>query len=115
MNKKIVIILSVLLVLLIMSRAVGQKLTLIAQEDIYIVKELKALDDFSSKNLIKILQKGERAEILDCVDIKSYIVPKISLPDGTAGFAVRGHFSLERRPAYYILQQQTSIFLFCPW
>jgi len=60
------------------------------------------------------LKKGERAEILDCIDVKSYIVAKIRLINDEEGCVAQGHFSLEEMPAYSF-QQQTIVFSLCPW
>jgi hypothetical protein len=114
-NAPWIIALSALLIFLctiIFILAIGKKLTLIAQEDIYIVKELKNIPSLT--NLIGILKKGERAEILDCIDVKSYIVAKIRLLNDEEGYVAQGHFSLEEMPAYSF-QQQTIVFSLCPW
>lgn len=101
-----------ILLYITISLTLGKKLTLITQEDVYIVKELK--DISSLNNVLRILRKGERVEVLDCIDVKHYIIAKIRLPNNEDGYVAKGHFSLEVMPAYSS-QQQTIVFSFCPW
>jgi hypothetical protein len=114
MDNKIaqLIMLIILLCVIVIGCNIGHKITLVSHSKVYIVN---GLDDIaSSKNLIRILNEGERVEVLDCVDTKHYFVAKVRLPDRREGYVAQGSFIFGRIPACN-LQQGTVIFSFCPW
>ncbi|MFZ6659147.1 hypothetical protein [Undibacterium sp. TJN19] len=75
-------------------------LYLVANEDIPVyAAEKEAMTSISSQ--VK-LPATQRASVIECIDVKHYLIYKVRMPDGREGFVNNGKYSLERngKPSY---------------
>jgi len=89
-------ILSIILICLGFGLLLGQRVSLIADEDISIL-DSPSIDPLQA-NKIATLKAGERASVSECRDLKHYIVPEVQLAYGRKGYVVKGKFRLEAGP-----------------
>ena len=92
----ITVILVILLACIGLVLSVGQKIVLVAENDI-VIWNSPAIN-LSQANQIGQLKAGEHAPVSACIDIKHYYVPEIVLPAGEKGYVVDGKFRLNRYP-----------------
>jgi hypothetical protein len=103
---KVILLLAAVIVLLL-GVTLGQRITLIASEQINIQESAEG------KKTIAVVPAGTRLDVLDCHDDKSLIVPRVRLDDGSIGYAVYGAFRLERA-GIFDGQSKAPISFSCP-
>jgi hypothetical protein len=73
-----------------------QDLYLVAKNMVTVyMSENEAMAPVPSMTVFKIAP-SERVEVIECIDVKHYMIYKIRMPDGRQGFVNDGEYSLER-------------------
>jgi hypothetical protein len=81
--------LTALIFLCLLATVFGQKVTLVADED------LNLYSTSSGGKVIEKLNSGRSANVMTCLDAKSYIVPQLKVQNETV-FVLEGKFHLVR-------------------
>ncbi|RKZ40865.1 MAG: hypothetical protein DRR16_28910 [Candidatus Parabeggiatoa sp. nov. 3] len=74
---------------------------------------VKSIEDISLHKNRKIVKSGKRLNLIDCVNIKHYILPKVQLEDKTEVYVIDGQFKIEHFPIWHT--EGNIIFSDCPW
>lgn len=69
-------------------------LTLVANNSVIVYASEEDAAKWPHVKGIAVLSKNQKLPILACVDIKSYLVYKVNLPDGRTGYVLDGDFDL---------------------
>jgi hypothetical protein len=93
-TRKLLIIISLVISMLIFGFSFGQRIVLVAEEDI----QVASLPD--GDVLLGHINVGQSVEVIECEDLKHYIVPKVRLPDGAEGYILQWKFHLIRHSAW---------------
>jgi hypothetical protein len=96
LKSTIVIALLVVLCCVGIYTILGQRVTLVADEDIFVL-DSPSINPLHS-NPVYTLKSGEKMSVSACIDLKHYIVPEIILADGRKGYVVKGKFHLDSGP-----------------
>lgn len=91
---KLLATIAITLAILILGFSSGQRIKLIADEDISVTE----MPD--GGNLLGTVKEGQAVDVLECEDLKHYIVPKVRLADGIEGYILMGDFHLIRHSAW---------------
>jgi hypothetical protein len=111
MFKRLFIGLGLLVVLgLVITGIVGQRLTLLPLETIEVVDE--AVADPKRYQAVGSLAQGEEVPVLGCVDLKHYIAYKVPLTNGKVGYVLVGRFELKRHSVWSLSAHQKSSLVF---
>ncbi|MHA6889850.1 hypothetical protein [Ralstonia pseudosolanacearum] len=92
--RKLFVTISLVLSILIFWFSFGQRIALVAEEDI----QVTSLPDGGAS--LGYINVGQSVDVLECKDLKHYIVPKVRLPDRAEGYILQGKFHLIRHSAW---------------
>jgi len=92
--KKILIFVVIALGASMMGFSFGKRIVLIADEDV----QVSLLPN--GDNAIGMISAGRKVEVLECEDLKHYIIPKVRLSNGREGYVLVGKFHLVRHSAW---------------
>lgn len=70
--------------------SVGERIMLVADEEINVASSL------NGDRVVGSIHFGQTVQVLSCKDLKHYIVPKVRLPGGGDGYVMDGKFHLIR-------------------
>lgn len=94
MIRKLFVTVSLVLSMLIFLFSFGQRIALVAEENIHVT----SLPDGGAS--LGDINVGQSVDVLECEDLKHYIVPKVHLADKGEGYILRGKFHLIRHSAW---------------
>jgi hypothetical protein len=86
---------------------VGEKITLIPEEQINLIAE--PVSDPAKAVVVGKLQAEQGVEVVGCYDMKHYIVPKVRLENEQTAYVTEAKFRLERKPAWSTFGESTVI------
>jgi hypothetical protein len=69
-------------------------LTLVANNSVIVYASENDATTWPHVEGIAVLSKDQKLPILACIDIKSYLVYKVNLPDGRTGYILDGDYDL---------------------
>ena len=89
--------------------SIASRYVLVADDEIFVdnYPDPRRID--GNKPLRK-LHRGERASVLSCDDLKSYIGIHVRLPSGDEGYVIEGKYKLETSPWWNFSSSSPGLF-----
>jgi hypothetical protein len=82
-----------LVVAIIATIILGKRVSLVADEDIRLTA------DPAGTTYVGVVRSGEEVPVIECADLKHYIVPKVRV-GSLEGYVIVGRFRMKRMPAW---------------